>query len=295
VNLWNTGVVKLKMFKNMAKLALIRARGNRRLLPLGARVLRIPGAGRVLRRIMQGVLPKGKRVWIQIPAGPAEGLWFKVEPYLEAQYISGFPEPAVQAEIAKHLRPGGCFYDVGAHIGFYSLIAAHLMGGKGQVVAFEPDPSNVIELRENLSRNNFSGVDVVPAAVWCHSGVVRFQRSGAGGPEESTRRGSVMASTAGPSDSNRIDAEAITLDSFAQSHPAPNMIKVDVEGSEVEVLRGAQELLRKARPAWMFEVHHRTAATLLVENLRQHDYTVKWLAMHPNFPFPRHLLALPAK
>ncbi len=292
---WKTGLVKLNMSKNTVKLALVRMRGNSRLHPLGARVLSIPGAGQVLRRILLGVMPKGKRVWIQIPAGPAKGVWLKIDPYLEAQYISGFPEPAVQAEIARHLRPGGCFYDVGAHIGFYSLMVERLMGGIGQVMAFEPDPNNVIELRENLSRNGFSGTEVVSAAVWSHSGVVKFQRSGAGHPEESTRRGAVVVSMAEPSDPNLIDAEAITLDSFIQSHPAPTMIKVDVEGAEVEVLRGAQELLQKARPVWMFEVHHQTAATLLEENLRQHDYGVKWLAMHPDFPFPRHLLALPAK
>jgi FkbM family methyltransferase len=169
------------------------------------------------------------------------------------------------------------------------------MGGNGHVVAFEPDPNNVVVLRENLSRNNFSEPDVISAAVWSHLGVVKFQRSGAGHPEESTRRGSVVASMADRSDSSLIDAEAITLDSFAQSHPAPTIIKVDVEGAELEVLQGAQELLSQARPVWMFEVHHQPAATLLEENLWQHDYRIEWLAMHPNFPFPRHMLARPAK
>ena len=144
-------------------------------IPWGRASLAFPARGQVLRRILLGVMPKGKRVWIQIPAGPAKGVWLKIDPYLEAQYISGFPEPAVQAEIARHLRPGGCFYDVGAHIGFYSLMVERLMGGIGQVMAFEPDPNNVIELRENLSRNGFSGTKVVSAAVWSHSGVVNFK------------------------------------------------------------------------------------------------------------------------
>ncbi len=230
---------------------------------------------------------------MQISAGPAEGLWLKVDPYLEAQYIGGFPEPAVEAEIAIHLGRGGCFYDVGAHIGFYSLMAEHLMRGKGRVVAFEPDPNNAQILRQNLARNMFSAIDVVASAVWSHSGIVKFQRSGAGHPEESTRRGHVVASIDDRSNSKVIDAEAITLDLFVQSHPAPTMIKVDVEGAELEVLKGAQKLLSQAKPVWLFEVHHQAAATLLEENLRQHDYRIEWQAMHPNFPFPRHLLARP--
>src|SRR5579862_918889 len=154
-----------EMIKDLMKSALLRARGNVWFRPLGERILQVPGVGPALRGITYNLMPKGNRVWIQVPAGPAEGLWLKVEPYLEARYLAGIPEPAALAAIVKHLMTGGCFYDVGAHIGFYSLLAARLVGEAGRVAAFEPDPANFEPLKENTSRNMFSQIEVIGAAV----------------------------------------------------------------------------------------------------------------------------------
>jgi FkbM family methyltransferase len=278
---------------NMAAETLARVRRNSWLRPLGRTLLGLPGAGRLGRRFLHILLPRGRRVWSQIPAGPARGLWLKVEPYLEERYLTGCPEPGPQEEILRHLRPGGCFYDVGAHIGFNSLLAARLVGKGGRVVAFEPDPSNAAVLHENLSRNDLTEVEVIPAAVWSHLGIVTFQRSAAEHPEMSSRRGRVVVSTDEAAGSSLIEVEAVTLDAFARDHPAPTMIKIDVEGAEAEVLRGAQKLISHARPVWLLEVHHQNAATFLEEDLRQNGYRIEWLARHPEFPFPRHLLARP--
>jgi FkbM family methyltransferase len=242
---------------------------------------------------MHEFLPRGRRVWSQIPTGPARGLWLRIEPYLEEKYLTGCPEPGVQEEILHHLRPGGCFYDVGAHIGFYSLLAARLVGEEGRVVAFEPDPINVTVLHEDLSRNDLSVVDVVPAAMWSHLGNVTFQRSTAVHGEESSRRGKVVALTGEGFACNLIKVEAVTLDSFTWHNRPPTMVKVDVEGAEVEVLKGAQKLASQIRPVWLFEVHHQQAANFLAENLQQNKYNIKWLPRHPDFPFPRHLVAQP--
>lgn len=207
--------------------------------------------------------------------------------------MSGCPEPAVQAEIVKHLHPGGCFYDVGAHIGYYSLLAARLVGRQGRAVAFEPDPINAAALQENLSRNNLHQVEVIPAAVWNVSGQVKFQRSSALSPEVSSRRGKVAGPAGEGLGAGLIESEAVTLDAFAQNHPVPTMIKIDVEGAEAEVLQGAQRLISQARPIWLIEVHHQQAMDFLEENFRQNGYRTDWLARHPQFPFPRHLLAQP--
>lgn len=273
--------------------ALARARRNRWLRPLGRSLLGLPGAGRVLRQFMHELLPKGGRVWSRIPAGPARGFWLRVEPYLEDRYVTGCPEPGVQEEILRHLRPGGCFYDVGAHIGFYSLLAARLVGEEGRVVAFEPDPTNVAVLQENLTRNNLSEVEVIPAAVWNHSGHVTFQRSAAESPEVSSRRGGVVGSNREAPGSGRIEVEAVSLDEFARDHRLPTMIKIDVEGAEVQALQGARNLIAQTRPILLVEVHHQPAATFLEDQLRQNDYRIEWLTRHPKFPFPRHLLARP--
>ena len=273
--------------------ALIHARGNSWFRPLGRNILKIPGAGRLLRGFMHTVMPRGHRLWVQIPAGPAEGMYLKVEPYLEQSYMTGHPEPAVQAEILNHLKAGSCFYDVGAHIGYYSLVAARVVGQEGRVVAFEPDPDNLAALRENLLRNVLPHVDVIPAAVWKHSGSVAFQRSASESPEISSRRGAVVGANAESIDSGRIEVEAVSLDEIAQDYRPPTMIKIDVEGGEVEAIQGARRLIAHSRPILLIEVHHQAAATFLQSELQQ-NYRVDWLASHPKFPFPRHLLARPA-
>ena len=282
-----------RMDTNIWKRALVAARGNRLLRPLGRRLLKFPAAGQVLRQFMHGVMPRGKRVWVQISAGPAEGLWLKVEPYLEEQYLTGCPEPAVQACIMETLQPGDCFYDVGAHIGYYSMVAARRVGVRGRVIAFEPDPANVETLQGNLSRNGLSQVEVIGAAVWKQSGDVSFQRSARDSPTLSSRRGRVVPSSSSSPASSRIRVESVSLDEFAPRHGFPKLIKIDVEGAEVEVLQGARKLVARSSPILLIEVHHLPAADFLENQLRQDGYSLQWLERHPKFPFPRHLLAWP--
>jgi len=270
---------------------LVRTRRTSWLRTIGRSMLRLPGAGNALRRLIHRILPRGSRVWFQIPAGPGRGLWLKVEPYLEDGYFSGYPEPGVQEEIVRRLRPGGCFYDAGAHIGYYSLLASRLVGDAGRVVAFEPDPANLDVLQENLSRNSMSNVVVVPAALWSHGGVVTFRRSASERPEVSSRRGAVVAPNGKGLDAGLIRVEALTLDGFAEEHDPPTMIKIDVEGAEVEVLEGAQKLISRIKPVLLLEVHHQTAASFLQDRLLQNGYEIEWLAGRPGFAFPRHLLA----
>jgi len=258
-------------------------------------MLRLPGAGNVLRRFQNEILPRGGRVWLQISTGPARGLWLKVEPYLEERYLSGCPEPGVQGEIVNHLRAGACLYDVGAHIGFYSLLAARLVGGDGRVVAFEPDPANASVLQANVSRNGLSQVEVIQAALWSHCGVVTFQRSAAEHPELSSRRGTVVPSHATDLGSRLIEVEAVKLDAFSEYRCLPTMIKIDVEGGEIDVVNGAERLIALSRPVLLIEVHHQQAAVFLEKHLRQREYRLDWLAGHPHFAFPRHLLARPEK
>ena len=277
----------------MLKQALVRARRNSRFRSLGRSMLKLPVGGDILRQFTHRILPRGERVWFQVPTGPGRGLWLKVEPYLEERYLSGYPEPGVQEEILNRLRPGGCFYDVGAHIGFYSLLAGRLVGKGGRVVAFEPDPANAALLQENITRNNLGQIEVVPVALWSHGGVVAFRRSASEHSGVSSRRGAVVSANGQAPSDGIIEVQALTLDAFAENHPLPTMVKLDVEGAEAEVLRGAQRVISQTKPVLLFEVHHQQAATLLEDQLQQKDYRIDWLAPHPGFAFPRHLLALP--
>lgn len=99
-----------------------------------------PLLGGLLRRGVQVLIPPESTVWIKVTQGPVRGLWFKVNPRFEIGYLLGKPEEPVLNALLGLLSQGGCFYDVGAHIGFYALLAARI---GCRVYAFEPDPLNV--------------------------------------------------------------------------------------------------------------------------------------------------------
>src|SRR5918992_3515094 len=117
------------------------------------------------------------RVWIQAKSGLAEGLWLRVNALTGRDYCVGDNEPRVQEKIAKYLRPGTVFYDVGANMGYYSLAAARSVGGAGMVYAFDPDSRVHERLQENIRRNQFQNIRTVEAAAWVETGSVRFQKA----------------------------------------------------------------------------------------------------------------------
>jgi FkbM family methyltransferase len=160
------------------------------------------------------------------------------------------------------------FYDLGANIGFFSLLAAKLVGPSGGVVAFEPDPEIAARLRENASRNNFSWITVEQKAVWSAASVVTFSRMD---PLVSPDRGQGHVSAeAGVANSIRV--EAISLDTYSSGHPPPQFIKCDVEGAEVEVFRGAGRLLRENRPGILCELHSEEIHSSLLREFSAQGY-----------------------
>jgi len=135
-------------------------------------------------------------------------------------------------------------FDIGAHAGFYSLLAARRVGPGGHVYAFEPLPVNIANLRRHVALNNLSNVDVFPVAV--------SDRSGTG--EMSPGDDSYSAHLAR---GGGITVEAVALDdlSMAGLVAEPNLIKIDAEGAELAVLQGARGLLRRARPIVLLATH----------------------------------------
>ena len=86
-----------------------------------------------------------------------------------------------------------------------------------------------------------------------------------------------------------IEVEAIALDTFAEKHRLPTVIKVDVEGAEAEVLRGSERVFAQAKPILICEVHGSKEADDVIGWLSDHGYRYQWLDSSPEFP--RHLLA----
>ena len=225
---------------------------------------RFPVIGPGLRWASAKLLPRDALTWVQVQHGPAQGIWLHLNPRTGRDYFNGEVEPEVQAVLHKYLRPGMAVYDIGANIGFFSLLAARLVGATGRVTAFEADPEIVARLRENVVRNQDAPISVEGKAVWSSSSPVSFARADA---EVSPDRGlgHVIDNDAEKSAPGTIRVEAVSVDEYARQSTAPDFIKCDVEGAEVEVFRGAEKLLNEKRPIILCEMHGETNRQTLLK------------------------------
>src|SRR5438045_1315357 len=192
---------------------------------------RVPVLGSALKNFSRTVIPSDALVWTSIRSGPAKGLWIHLNPRYEMEYLDGIYEAPVEQILLSNLRPGTVFYDIGAHIGVFSLIAARDLGAHGSVFAFEPDPSNVRRIKEHASRNQLDAIRIIPKAVCSTAGRLRFQRANF---QSSMNRGVLVKDACAAAEST-IEVESITLGAFAREHASPTLIKIDVEGSEAAV------------------------------------------------------------
>jgi FkbM family methyltransferase len=219
-----------------------------------AKLRRFPVIGPGLRWASAKLIPRDALTWVQVQRGPAEGIWLHLNPRTGRDYFNGDVEPEVQAILHKYLRPGMTVYDIGANIGFFSLLAARLVGTAGRVMAFEADPDIAARLRENVARNQGGTISVEEKAVWSSSSPVFFARADV---EVSPDRGlgHVIDSDAGKLAPSTIRVEAVSVDEYVRQSATPHFIKCDVEGAEVEVIRGGEKLLAEKRPLILCEMH----------------------------------------
>jgi len=188
--------------------------------------------GRLLRPVVNRLLPANPRA-VRVLSGVGTGVRLVIEPRNEKFYWTGAHEPVVQQQLQRLLRPGSTFWDVGAHIGFFSLIASRIVGPQGHVHAFEPLPENMVRLQQSLALNeNTRNVAVHPWAVADVVGEAPLYRNGVS-PLASLMAGQGMPTI----------VHCVTLDIVADEFGLPDLIKVDVEGAEARVLVGARRLL----------------------------------------------------
>jgi len=168
-----------------------------------------------------------------------------------------FPEPGSSAMLCRLLRPGDQFIDVGAHIGYFSMLTAAFVGPTGCVYSLEPNRDNFSRLTHHIALNNYDNVIPLNCAAAIQTGPRElFLQAGNDGGHAIWDINTLPAHKTEPAAKTRIFAVALD-DLFP--HPAPNTIralKIDVEGAEMEVLRGAQRLLSIADiPVVICECH----------------------------------------
>ncbi len=169
---------------------------------------------------------------VRIRSGPNRGLRWSFAS-LGRGYRSGRFEAERIGALRALAEPGDHVWDIGAHKGYVAMALARQVGAAGSVVAFEPSVANLWFLRRHLEWNGFDNVRVLPVAVSDRDGYDRF-----GG------RGSSMTLRLGQG-SERVRVAALETLKAEDELPQPDLIKIDVEGSEAAVPRGAGDVLAK--------------------------------------------------
>lgn len=191
-----------------------------------------------------------------IPAGDRTrtlrryGLRIQYDPNTEIgrylHYRGSFEEEILRA-IERQLRPGATFVDVGANIGLHTIVAANLVGKHGRVIAFEPGSPMRSRLLRNLEINELTNVDVRPYALSRAEGVAELYM-----PNKYNDGQSSLAPSA---DSRSESVQLRTLDHEMRGvdFSAGCVLKIDVEGSEADVLIGGREFIRNVKPTMFVE------------------------------------------
>jgi len=201
---------------------------------------------------------------VPILVGPLRGAKWIVGSQRHAFWL-GIYEPQLQQLLVNYLTAGSTFFDIGANVGLYSLLAARLVE-TGKIVAFEPDPLNVVFLNRHLTLNRITNVQVYEAAVTDHVGCDSFS-------DESTH---AMGHLSGE---GRLSVATVTLDSLLQSQsiPPPTHIKMDIEGEEYKALRGARQCFRTYKPVLFLATHGSEVLRDCCELLHSWSYKVETL------------------
>jgi FkbM family methyltransferase len=182
--------------------------------------------------------------------GTAEGFRIHVDPtdYAVGHTVArtGEYEPDVSATVRGILTRGATLVDIGANIGWFSLLGASVVGPSGRVLAIEPNPRNATLLRESAKDNGFDNIDVLAVAL--------AERAGAAALETDGSNGRVIPIDGPPSETVEASFVVATypLDALLEQIGTRrvDVIKIDVEGAEPLVLRGATRTIAKWRP-WL--------------------------------------------
>lgn len=274
----------------MNKIILSAAAGAARLLPMPVKqaLYRQPRLAGLIRRSLNRAAPAGL-VEVQVAAGLLAGATLLLDLQGEKDYWLGTYEADLQSALQDLVRPGMVLYDVGANVGYISLMMARLAGASGRVYAFEALPENTDRLARNIRLNGLEHrIFAVNCAVIDRPGTTTFWP----GPSDDTGRveGAVGRQSFGqtgatiPGPAAPIQVQAISVDNFVfeQGNPPPDLVKLDIEGGEVLAMPGMRRTLCEHHPVILLELHGPQAARASWELLRACGYILARLA--PGYP-----------
>ncbi len=194
-------------------------------------------------RLVTATLDKGFRMKLDLEDAEQRKVYF----------FGHYHERYEAALVARLLDPGEVFWDVGANVGYFSLVAAAAVQETGQVLAFEPGTAALERLTENVSLNPFKNIGISNLAVADRDGEAVLYRA-EGIADSSASLFSAAAGAAGGE-----VCRTVALDSFLQQEGLrpPDFIKLDVEGAELAALQGAAAILTDSRPLLLVEMEEK--------------------------------------
>lgn len=243
-------------------------------------IYRNPRLARLIRGQLNRAAPHGL-VQVQVAAGGLEGVSLELDLQTEKDYWLGIYEPDLQRVIKDFIKPGWVVYDVGANIGYISLLLAHAVQDSGQIYAFEALPDNFTRLQKNIGLNAFEDrITAIHAAVIDASKPVTFMvgpSNGMGKAVGSAGRQEVVYAQS-------LTVPGISLDEtvYQAGYPVPQAVKMDIEGGEVLALPGMRRLLQEAHPLMLLELHGPESSQVADQILRDTGYRL--YSMAPGYP-----------
>jgi len=203
-----------------------------------------------------------------ILSGPGRGLLWVTGSGTHGCWLGTY-ERDRQQQLTQLLRSGDCFLDIGANVGFYSLLASRIVGKEGCVHAFEPFPRNVEYITRHIEMNRITNIEIHPIAL-SDGEDRRMSFSISTNPSA----GHLSENSDGP---EQISVPVAALDSLwrKSAFPSPSMMKIDVEGAEYSVLNGGKEMIAACRPVILLAGHGSAVQERCCDLLRSWSYRIK--------------------
>ena len=174
-------------------------------------------------------------------------------------YFYGHYHERYEADLVQRLlADADVFWDVGANVGYFTLVAATALKNRGRIMAFEPGQNAYARLTENLALNPYRNIQTFAVAVSDREGEAVLHLAG----DIADSSASLYPAAGAQAQAGQEVCRTVALDHFLKSEGLrpPNLIKLDAEGAELAVLHGAQGLLADSPPLWLMEMEEKTLA-----------------------------------